>query len=766
MAKSSMASLLKAYWLPLILLASSVFYHLFILPLLGIKRDSSIEEVAEAYEKLSSKWNAGVEVPPTIDFVKIRYAFELLTNPLWKRNYDLFSIDEHIHVIENAKAQHAGASLSEIELPLLEATSFDPGDAPNIITSGNFFSKLDNAKALLIQVFSVGSNRCAQFASNWERIAALLDGVANTGLVELGEVRLAKYLAEKTFTGQPSFPNGLPSLVAFPPRCNSSTCLLRYEGELSVDAVTDWVATTILGLPRIPYYSKDSLEQGFLRKTSPHKVRVILFSETGVRATPFVRQAALNYWPYAAFAFVLWREEESSFWWNVYVDLLLFGKFGVESAPAIVFLREPGVKPVVYHGMSLFLFLFVPLNTHSQYLVAELICCVTSLVVLLFAGPGNNSWFVNLMEQNKHHVLPQLRSLTSMELGCDARGYSRAGNETSIWYCVILAGRQSPELHKMRETVRRIQEILSTDGVLHSVDQDQPPAPPAVALKEKRLTFTWLDGEAQQKYCFFIIQTASSYETCGPRRDITDLPQLLIVRYKRNASEDSIKIDRKPKNILEAFHDDDVDPASQLVARYNGSEEIPEIIKWISQIIEDGDSKDLPFFRTKAPALVPEDADPIWSVGARSILSKGTGMKQKIGGIVNGIHSCLGDPRIGPVLLLGALMSFGNIWLRRSQSTPPSQSNQEAQPSRTDLNGTSANIGVSAWTETDQSGDATQELRQTKIFPLPSLTWNQKMRTRCHYQIQTRRVDAWMVFYLTSMGNALGFLERKDQNML
>ncbi|XP_058228368.1 uncharacterized protein LOC131336513 isoform X1 [Rhododendron vialii] len=651
MAKSSMASLLKAYWLPLILLASSVVYQLFILPrsyppshydVLGIKRDSSIEEVAEAYEKLSSKWNAGVEVPPTIDFVKIRYAFELLTNPLWKRNYDLFSIDEHIHVIENAKPQHAGASLSEIELPLLEATSFDPGDAPNIITSGNFFSKLENAKALLIQVFSVGSNRCAQFASNWERIAALLDGVANTGLVELGEVQLAKYLAEKTFTGQPSFPNGLPSLVAFPPRCNSSTCLLRYEGELSVDAVTDWVATTILGLPRIPYYSKDSLEQGFLRKTSPHKVRVILFSETGVRATPFVRQVALNYWPYAAFAFVLWREEESSFWWNV---------FGVESAPAIVFLREPGVKPVVYHG------------------------------------PGNNSWFVNLMEQNKHHVLPQLRSLTSMELGCDAHGYSRAGNETSIWYCVILAGRQSPELHKMRETVRSIQEILSTDGVLHSVDQDQLPAPPAAALKEKRLTFTWLDGEAQQKYCFFIIQTASSYETCGTRRDITDVPQLLIVRYKRNASEDSIKIDRKPKNILEAFHDDDVDPASQLVARYNGSEEIPEIIKWISQIIEDGDSKDLPFFRTKAPALVPEDADPIWSVGARSILSKGTGMKQKIGGIVKGIHSRLGDPRIGPVLLLGALMSFGNIWLRRSQSTPPSQSNQEAQPSRTDGDG-------------------------------------------------------------------------------
>ena len=47
--------------------------------------------------------------------------------------------------------------------------------------------------------------------------------------------------------------------------------------------------------------------------------------------------------------------------------------------------------------------------------------------------------------------LPQLRSVTSMELGCDARGYSRAGYDTMTWYCVILAGRQSLELNKMRE---------------------------------------------------------------------------------------------------------------------------------------------------------------------------------------------------------------------------------------------------------------------------------------------------------------------------
>lgn len=47
--------------------------------------------------------------------------------------------------------------------------------------------------------------------------------------------------------------------------------------------------------------------------------------------------------------------------------------------------------------------------------------------------------------------LPQLRTMTSMELGCDSRGYSRAGTNTKIWYCAIVVGRASPELNEMRE---------------------------------------------------------------------------------------------------------------------------------------------------------------------------------------------------------------------------------------------------------------------------------------------------------------------------
>ncbi|CAL5362257.1 unnamed protein product [Camellia sinensis] len=263
-------------------------------------------------------------------------------------------------------------------------------------------------------------------------------------------------------------------------------------------------------------------------------------------------------------------------------------RFGVESAPAIVFLKKHGIKPVVYHG------------------------------------PANNSCFVDIMEQNKHQDVKH-GSVTSMELGCDARGYSHAGNETAIWYCVILAGRSSPELNKMHA---RIQEALST------VDKDQPSSLAAVALKQKRLIFTWLDGEAPTSVTF-CLSVGITIVGKGYQKTWSQLPYAL---YSRAIV---LKLrGKKPKNMLEAFLNDDVDPASQLLVRYNGSEEI----------------------RKRTPALVPEDADPIC--------------------IMNGIHNRVGDPRIGPVFLLEAFMSFGSIWLRRSQSTHPSQSNNQTQLSK------------------------------------------------------------------------------------
>jgi hypothetical protein len=83
--------------------------------------------------------------------------------------------------------------------------------------------------------------------------------------------------------------------------------------------------------------------------------------------------------------------------------------------------------------------------------------------------------------------------------------------------------------------------------------------------------------------------------------------------------------------------------------------------------------------RTKTPELVPEDSEPIWFTGAQKILSANT-MKQRIRSIIRGIYDRVGDPRNGPFLLLGALLSFGTIWLRRSQPTHSSRSNQPSEP--------------------------------------------------------------------------------------
>lgn len=79
----------------------------------------------------------------------------------------------------------------------------------------------------------------------------------------------------------------------------------------------------------------------------------------------------------------------------------------------------------------------------------------------------------------------------------------------------------------------------------------------------------------------------------------------------------------------------------------------------------------------RTPKLVPDDTEPIWSKTAQQIPLKN--LKQSFLGMVSGLSVYLEDPRIGPSLLLGALISLGTIWLRRSQQVQPSQSKQPSQ---------------------------------------------------------------------------------------
>lgn len=80
----------------------------------------------------------------------------------------------------------------------------------------------------------------------------------------------------------------------------------------------------------------------------------------------------------------------------------------------------------------------------------------------------------------------------------------------------------------------------------------------------------------------------------------------------------------------------------------------------------------------RTPNLVPDDTEPLWSRTAQNIPLKN--LKQGILGAFSRHSVYLEDPRIGPALLLGALISLGTIWLRRSQQVQLSKS-QPSQPS-------------------------------------------------------------------------------------
>ncbi|RYR45058.1 hypothetical protein Ahy_A08g041303 isoform A [Arachis hypogaea] len=645
----SMASTLRAYALPLILFAFAMLYQLLLIPnyfppshydVLKIDTYSPVDKVRDSYHTLQSNWNSSPQVPDTCQFLKIQYAYELLTNPSWKRDYDLFGIDDQLHILENASKNCAGKRISELDLPLLDVP---PPSGPidhshKVITALDFQSIFPVTKPWLIQLYSSGSKRCAQFSESWNKIASLLHPFANTGMVELGEVQLAVYLADKRSTGKPYFRNGIPYLLAIPPGCRDVKCFSRFDGELTVDKVTNWFATTVLALPQINYYSKESLVPKLFGKSSHHKVKVIFFTKSGERAAPFIRQAAKDYWDYASFAFILWREEESSYW---------MGAFGVESAPAVVFLKDPGVKPVVHHGSV------------------------------------DNSFFLKMMENNKQQELPQLRSVTSMELGCDPHGYSRAGYDTIIWYCAIAVGRPGLALNKMREvypqTMCRVKETLSKPNEADASSDNQTLAPAVEVIKRKRLTFAWLDGEKQKDFCRFYLGPASE-QTCGQHTGVDDIPQLFIIRYLRNSSAMDTKTQEKPtwKSLLMKDLEGEHDQAGQFVARYKGASDISEISQWIASIIKDGDTRELPFFTLRTPALVPDDKDPGWSRTAQKVPLEN--LKQRIQGVVRGLLVYQEDPRIGPFLLLGALISMGSIWFRRNQAQT-SESNPQSQPS-------------------------------------------------------------------------------------
>ncbi|EFJ04973.1 hypothetical protein SELMODRAFT_431930 [Selaginella moellendorffii] len=133
-------------------------------------------------------------------------------------------------------------------------------------------------------------------------------------------------------------------------------------------------------------------------------VPLFLTNTVEERAFPFRREAAKKDSELMSFGCVLWRKEEAS---------ILKSRFGLELAPAVVFIKDPGVQPITVYGSSFFCYL----------LNCNLMC------MLLF--------------------LPQLQSITASKLGCDPADFSAAGKDVETWYCIVVAGRPGFQLDQL-----------------------------------------------------------------------------------------------------------------------------------------------------------------------------------------------------------------------------------------------------------------------------------------------------------------------------
>ncbi|KAH8973330.1 hypothetical protein BDL97_01G040800 [Sphagnum fallax] len=112
-----------------------------------------------------------------------------------------------------------------------------------------------------------------------------------------------------------------------------------FRGEKTVDALVEWAATSLLKLPRILYYGATGLVThnthymtDVIQKTGLHKVKGQHHTFDRLPSSTGIMQSLL--WCFG-------RSRATH-----------FGRPGVKSALTVVFVKDPGLEPVIYHGMN------------------------------------------------------------------------------------------------------------------------------------------------------------------------------------------------------------------------------------------------------------------------------------------------------------------------------------------------------------------------------------------------------------------------------
>jgi len=525
--------------------------------LLDISRGATESDIKKSYRKLSLKYHPDKQQGKAADevekaankFMSIQKAYETLSDPEKKRNYDMTGFadprdayksspggrggqqqrrgpgsagrggwDSDTAGFPGAGGRFGGFGFPQADPITSETQELTPKNFEKLVLNSN--------KAWLIQVYHDASEKCQRAAPVWDQTARTLDGSAKLGRVNMATYPdlAAKVAPQHRFSSSAVSLKDLPVVIGFDKDCAAFSCKRRYRGFMRETALSNYVLDRMLKYNQVPEYTRDTLPV-FL-ESEPSKVKFVVFLSRSSAPQPLLRRAATEYEREVAFAVVHHKRVDASHWLN---------KFGVRAHSAVMVIKEDG-KKIVEHDI-----------TGKEKLREVLV-------------------------ENKLPILPQLHAESLKSTGCQPGGL--------VQVCLVVLGVQGWALEDAKKMLRDAK--LSLDSAAAS-----PSDPLVAALGEnKELAFAWIDAASQGAFCRALLyDNRDDAASCGRA---TMEPRIAVMRFRNG-------------------------PDSMEYGGYEGAMSAKEILSWVSEIfagkgqrliLVDRDAPNYPELKARVPGAV------------------------------------------------------------------------------------------------------------------------------------------------------------------
>jgi hypothetical protein len=496
--------------------------------LLDVGRGAAESEIKKSYRKLSLKYHPDKQQGKTADevekaanrFMTIQKAYETLSDPEKKRNYDTTGFADPRDAYK-ASPGGRGSGPQRRNPGSRGGWDSDTGGFPGAGAGGRFggfgfpqadpitsetqeltpknFEKLvlSSNRAWLVQVYHDASEKCQRAAPIWDQTARTLDGSAKLGRVNMATYPdlAAKVAPQNRFSSSAVSPKDLPAVIGFHKECSSFSCRRRYRGLMKETALSKYVLDRMLKYKEIPEFTRDTLP-GFL-ESEPTKVKFVVFVSRSSSTQPLLRRAASEYERDVLFAVVHHKRGDASYWMK---------KFGVRAHSAVMVIKEDG-KKIVEHEVT-----------------------------------GKNK-LRELLVEHKLPILPRLHAASLKSTGCQPGGL--------VQVCVVVLGVQGWALEDAKKVLRDAK--LSLDSSTAS-----PNNPLVAALGEnKELAFAWVDAASQGAFCKALLyDNRDDAASCGRS---TMEPRIAVMRFRDG-------------------------PNSMEYGGYEGAMSLKEILSWVGGV--------------------------------------------------------------------------------------------------------------------------------------------------------------------------------------